>query len=470
MQSDSSYATELKSKLEAHGITGHGAEWVNTALHPAGGREAKIPDGSSAAGLNPRYVVERQISAPAGITTPTWDAMIISPPSDRLSAVVMTGNAGADFSLGGTSPATVLTCSPMVNNPVTLASPELTGFFQASNGTISTTSNSYGPVFSAELPAAWRTTAASLTVYMTASDLYNGGTVYSAQFPRETYKTDRGVVDTNAVGSAWGLLALETVHLPLSEADMALMSSKMYTAPAKNGVYMPFRLLGPTQEFAEPVGAERYYTGSTWFVPGMVDSIASATTNRTSSIFRVGSQYSPYRTSFCPDYALGPVANAPSYFSSTSFDQHRNWGVTIFRGLHPDATLTVKTVTILEVLPTTLSPARQYTSPAVAQDRKALEAYYAIASNLPEVVAARHNFFGSILPILSSVASKVLPYVAPAISTGLSALAERIRGPPPALAPPPMVRAPRRSASVASSRVSMKARKKKVKIARKPRK
>lgn len=473
MQTDTPYAAQLEAKLKAMALSPAAAHWVSKALHPVIGAPANIPDAIQVASVLPEYKTTTVISAPSGLPANTnWDCCIVLPPSDTQAAYVSTGAAGIDFATTlGLSTTNVVnaTCSYATIAGLTASATKIT------DGTQFAPLQMYA-CYSDEHPATWRTSSRSATVYATGSDLYNQGTVYGGQFARQAQP-----ITGQEFGFATGkfsICGMNAVSLPLREADMALQTPNLYTTSAREGVYTVHRLTGPAQEFVRRRG---FGTGrnidQTY---GLVDiSDGTAYSNLTLEGVRFmqddPSQVSP----------VFPMPNA-SWLSS-GFDQNCSWGVLIFRGLHPLMTLTLKTVTVLELVPEAAAPARQFVRPPGKYEPTAMAAYYALASEVPTTMAAKYNFLSALMPVLSSVATKVLPFLAPAAKTLLGTIGSSIgsflggqeeRAAPPArqgvMLPPPTPRMIRsrsaRSASSVRSGVKVRLRPTaRVKIARRKR-
>lgn len=407
------------------------ARWVMKALDPVRGGPTQIPDAIQVATLVPEYKVTTVIGAPASAN---WDCIIITPPSDRVGFYYATGPQGIDFSNS------VATVNAIVAN---------TGFVPSAGGQLigASVNNATGvwqsgignwrSTASAEFPAMWRTSARSTTVYATGSELYNQGTVYAGQYARSPSSALAQALAY--VGGNDVVVQCETYGLPLREQDMAVMTPGFYTASAKEGVYSVARLTGPAQEFVSMP------TPTQWRSADGVLTTHSTTdpTTRNTSVQSFPRFLADDYFSVAP---VVPPSSGPDAFSS-GFDRGCTWGVTIFRGLHPQMSLTVKTVTCLELVPTAAAPSRQFIKPPMKFEPTAIAAYYALASELPTCMAAKHNFLGSILPAISAVASKVLPFLAPALSSGLQALggavARKYTTPaPPAPTPRPALRSP----------------------------
>jgi hypothetical protein len=438
------YSTALESKLKALTLSQPAAAWVSKALHPVVGAPCQIPDAVQVSSLVPEYKTNTVVDAPSTLPVNTnWDCLMVFPPSDTIAAYVVTGASGIDF-------ATTLGLSQRV---ITQSG---TGFAGAAgllgvafNRTTGANAGagSYRAAAAVEHPAMWRHSARSATVYATGSDLYNQGTVYAAQYARQAEPAAVGASLIIAGVPEYVAVNVDTVNLPLRESDMSVMTPNMYTAAAREGVYTVHRLTGPAQEFTRP------RCPTQWLDPSetAVNFAAYDPTSRTGTtqhVVRFEQDDAEFVSPILP-----PASEA--WFSS-GFDNHTSWGVVIFRGLHPLMSLTLKTVCNLEIVPDNSAPSRQFVRQACKYEPTAMAAYYAIASEAPNCMAAKHNFLGTLLPILSSVASKVLPFLAPVLGQGLSALGSHLstRAEAPRIAAPPptsQVRA-RRDVSVASRR------------------
>ncbi len=454
---DSTYTAQVEAKLKALTLSPEGARWVMKALDPVRGGPQKIPDAVQVASLCPEYKSTLVINAPSGIGTSNWDCLILLPPSDTVAAYYATNITGIDFSTSVASFNGVLNVStPAVTSSTLTGAAVSTGGGIWTNGVVS-----YRVAASPELPAMWRTSARSATVYATGSDLYNQGTVYAGQYAVQPYSLG-AQAEANS-GTSDVVYNLDGICVPLKEADMATMTPNFYTTSAKEGVYTVHRMTGPAQRFVTATSPARWRSGDGL---NIVHSLVDPT--------NINSFATHIPRFMQDDFSLvSPVVppTAGRACSSTSFDYNTTWGVIIFRGLHPSMSLTLKTVVGLELVPTPAAPSRQFISPPAKYDPQAMTAYYALANELPSCMASKHNFLGTILPAISAVASKVLPFLAPMAGQALQALGAHVqaRAAPPPIVNPPPAPSVRRAASVAStrSRVSLRARKRvKVKGAR----
>jgi hypothetical protein len=202
--------------------------------------------------------------------------------------------------------------------------------------------------------------------------------------------------------------------VPLNEADLSQSSPNFYMGKAKDGVYMPLKLTGSNQPFADV----DYSVGS------MIGTLSSITTILLPDLLNgiqfpqsylpiandSGAQSAPWIQSAV--FAATDGANAPD----TGFD-NINTGVLIFRGLAGPSgggfgsTLLVKALVGMEIIPRPTSTDRVYTELAAEYSPRALEAYYGISERVPDAFPASYNSWQAIVPILAQVATRLWPYL-----------------------------------------------------------
>lgn len=445
-----SYATQLENKLLNHGCTPAGAAWVMKALHPVVGGAVKMPDANAVNALNPQYTTTVTIGPPTSIGTSNWDAIVISPPSDCIAAYYSTnasGSSGFDFSTSVASDNSVLTHA-------TMGASASSNFIPAASCAISTGVwtngiSNYVSTATTELPASYRLVAKSVTGYAAGSALYNQGTVYSAQFAAKPLfcPIGQGLAPTGVVNP---VVNIDDICLPLKESDMATMTPSYYTTGAVEGFYSVHRLNGPIQDFVAPRSVSQFrldggsYMGFSLANPVSVNASTGVIPRILTDAY----------TSVSP--VIPPSSGMTC--ASTAHYPGMTWGVTIFRGLHPQMTISLKVVSVLELVPTANAPSRQFITPPPEYDPVAIRLYYHLAHELRPVMASRHNLFGTLLPMISSVLSKAVPILGPLVGQGLSALGglvtNRSAPAPTAQAQPPSIMAPRRRASSVASRTS----------------
>lgn len=459
------YRAAVEAKLRAMTLGPNAAAWVMKALDPVRGGPEKIPDANQVSTLNPEYKTSMVINAPPGVGTSNWDALIIVPPSDTVAAFIATNVTGIDF---GTTVASVNTY--LANTTVNMSADNQirAGGFNTVTGAAVVPGN-FRSAYSSEQPVAWRTAARSMTCYSTGSDLYNQGTIYAGTYARRTIPNLAQALDT---GGPIQHVVVNTaaVSLPLRESDMAAMTPGFYASPAREGVYVVSRLTGPAQEFSHAQVPTQWRA-----VDGMVEYVNITDTTNANSLTGMYPRF--LQDNFVTMSPSVPPSSGTGCVS-TSFDDRCTWTVIIARALHPSQSLTLKSFVTLEIIPAAMAPSRQFVSPPAKYEPTALAAYYAIASEMPYAMPGKYNFLGAILPAISAVASKVLPFLAPIAGQALTSLGAAVSQraaapkPTPVEHAPPVIR-PARSPSVASrvSRTSVMSRRsaRKVKI-RKPRK
>lgn len=436
MQHDGDYSVRVEARLRALGITSPAAGWVMKALHPVSGAPQSIPDSQQVSCLLPEYRTNTVISAPTATGTNNWDLLLVFPPSDTIACYYATGPTGIDFRTTNGSSTGVVT---HVTQNTTLATINQGLVFDIATNAFTAFGGTYFVAVSNDMPAAWRTAARSATVYSTGSDLYNQGTIYAGQYARPTIPTNLAVNFGNNY-----TLNQDVVSVPLSEIDMSILTPGMYTAAAREGVYTVHRLSGPAQNFTSPRHVDPWFTYPSWYVPFIGAGGQGAAC--TPSTLTFPSFLNSDSVHLSPAFSFGAVAGPTVPIGSSGFDQNTTWGVVICRGLHYLQSLTVKTVAVLEEVPLPNAPTRQFVTSPAKYEPTAMAAYYAIASEVPDCMAAKHNFLGTLLPILGQVATRLWPYLAPALGTLASGVAQRLLPAPPlppareAGAGPPTVR------------------------------
>lgn len=481
-----SHMEAIDSRLGSMGLIPSARDWIRKALHPAGPTApgCTIPDEVSQPTARPEYTQELIVSAPSGLSTPTWDCAMYTLPGDVTAVVVETGPAGSAFGgrSGPPAPVTGGTVQLIRCQPQALVAPV----------------QYYFPAISADLvyegataqfnPLAWRRAYASLTVYMSASSLNDQGTVTAGQFPGFPVTSSVSSECYSAIGPF--LQARQTTFvLPLQESDMLVSNPRCTVWDARKGIYIPQLLAGPTQPFVTPPRTDLVTAGGTTgygypdpafgFAPGTGSTWA---VSNTAGYVQMNSQ---------AVVVAGSVPTDPGFSQPVLVDDGFDnllCSVAIWRGLSPAATLTVKSIVGFEVAVSYASPVRQFVQPADPPSPQAMQAYYAITREIQQVYPSSFNVFGAILPVLATAARAVAPYALSALTAIGSRLMERYGGasapekvmrgvPPPLSLPAPTAPArgsavmrPPRTPSVRSARsvprsVSVR---RAVRVARKP--
>lgn len=459
----------IDEKLASFGLAGDARDWVVKALDPAtAGPAPGIPDTSTQCVLRPEFRVQATIQSPT--SGGNWDCYIFVPPGDMNCLVWATAPSGAgnvNFAAGpGSVPAGAawgaVQLQPFVDG---------TGFTSLNvqgPATASYTSVDVASRTPASLATTFRHQYKSVTIEMVAPDIANQGDVYAAQYPsvpRNTRFTNVGS-QTNTIGPTILGANVSQVPLPFNEADLTLSSPNAYVGRAKDGLYMPLRLQGPVQSFCE---VNTPAVGS-WFAPPFIATTGPAPVlfpeNTTVQFPRLmipcqndtaGEVSAPALGTLFSDswvanglYA-GPSANGAC---DTGHDQTM-MGVIIFRGLASSggtggpsfgATLVIKVLAGLEVIPRPTSVERVFQKAPAAYSPRALEAYYGISNALPPAFPASYNALGALLPVLGSVASALWPSVRAGLTAFRTGLADVIR--PSEAAPPRAAIMPRETITV----------------------
>lgn len=409
----SDFSLKLERQIKSLGVSPQGERFLLKALYPPGnGTQVAIPDQT----WHPTMRFDGRPSTsitgpPALIDGDSWDCMIIAPPGDALAAVIVTGQSPVDFSIASAVANTFV--KALHNVPTTAASGNRTyhcttrtaaGALTAFTGVA--TSNPIGV-------DGFRSTYRGLTVHNTSSALYNGGTLYAAQVMVPSVPSDTLLQSVR--GAVNFTTSMTNFNVPMDEDSMTQMCPGTQATEAKDGCFLPLRLLGPAQDFAREGNA---YSKRTVGVGATYADLAVSigTTSITPS----------YPTMPCsPVFTNGKVNLAAPYWNSTM----RNYtdtvddagydnvatGVVIIRGLHPNATFNLQMHVGLEVCLDATSAFRSLASASAPYDPVAIRAYYEIAARMPFSYPASYNSLGLLLPYLAKalafVASSAAPHV-----------------------------------------------------------
>jgi len=374
-----------------------------------------IPDTSNASVAVPEWVTQATIGPPSGLTTSTWDMLLITYPGYPLVGVYTTANAGTDFTALWTQSATLVT-SALLTEASSAAVFEGIPFWSTNITTGTKNQILLDTPSPSTLPLRWRLTAASSTAYMNASDQFNQGTCTSGQFvPRQTRSHPE-------VGLAGNAFSLTTCEIPLNERNMTVMNPKIRVAPAKEGCYQPLLCLGPsfdwaTQDPVASVGIDwQFSTSNLVFYP--YNSVTSTLGNN-AGLSTVPTFMDPttnqQQNSWFESLIISQpmAAGAPYSFGTTNY----NVGVSIWRGLHPSATITVKMVNSYEIAVSPVSPMAPFMKDAAPFDPRALQVYFEAAASLHQSYPADDNAVGAILGTIAAMLPTILPHIPPVVSS-----------------------------------------------------
>jgi hypothetical protein len=464
-------------------LTEAGKAWLATALHPASALPpVPIPDGAQAMSTCPTIV--REINVPSlGVD---WDCLIITTNSDTTAGIILRRVAGQPWNFSQVSADPAATPGWMAAADGGVANTSVYqvvtnkhsiqrggGAADESSGAIGGWSYGLGAgptailgwtpdVETVDGAQRWRATGASVTAYMTASAVWDGGFVtagtFDGQADHDTVHAFSGGVAMNGRypqapnGSLCTGCTRAKFKIPVEVAEMTAMNPGVYTAPARTGVYIPSRL--GRLAYVSPPYWTRFlhgpYTGQTlsspspFYAPNVSEYVQRneypGLSHRMADQQFVRSTEQPFTDNitymarnvlstehsarFFDDFAAGGPTRGQgeqSQYSvsgmSTGIDD-RLTTIILFSGLNAQASVTVKFVTRYELVMQPDSALAEYSRKPPARDEVALQAYRRIVDKMPQGFPASMNAFGGIIPMLWKAAS----VVAPLVGRGLRAL------------------------------------------------
>lgn len=425
----------LEERVKALGITEEASAWLRKALHPPSFIEkVAIPDESFRPGVRLDFKPTATIGCPSGLNAP-WDLIIVSIPGDVTGAVWCAGPAGSDFSGSAPFGGAAVGSIPLQECDA------LPGFY---NGL------SYGNVADSNVtveacrqnaakaqPIAFRTTYRSITTELVASSLYNGGTMIAAQVDNDWQRTNPsfvGIAPISGVGSLYLATPSETV-IPMTNEDIALSCPGSLVGPAREGCYIPHRLLGPSQPFVTPYIAQgrvqmndggfnflsptNVSGGQDYTNPPHLPALPIVRSAQTAT------QDASMGISWWVSAAYAGTVSGNEHMGDAGFDRTAS-SVVIYRGLDPNASILVRLFVGLEVMTFPSSPYRTFTQPPASPDMKALHAYYMLANNMNVAYPAKYNQLGLLIPALTSAIATLGPVLLPAAKKVVEAVGSRV--------------------------------------------
>lgn len=458
---DRSYHDRVSSALVDRGLPPHAAQWVTRALHPPAESAGlhSVPDITTADTVRMgtrRTATFSGSSVPGSTPGAKWDMLIITVPGDSTGPAVFCGPAGIDFVEPGSSPMYYQCLRPLgITSSYNVGAIRID---QVGGGPAATLD--FGvPILTSNDYDSFRHIYSSVTSYMTASELYNSGTVTAGQFdgrpvPSVGRYYNYGAGITTALTQAF--------DLPLDERSIVTRCAEARVAPAKEGVYMPHRMLGDYNYQTRPYAAGKLVTdavlgpavvGNTPLVSGtgytyMLNSkrLAPSATNSVGFLPTfgfVGGASGHTRLSDAAVVDAFGMSNPPIWlpYSDTGYSR-TNCSVTLYRGLDYEASITVKALLGIEVVVSPRSPLRDMQQPPEAPCPEALEVYYNIARSLPCCLPARDNSAGLLLGKIMELLPAVLPRVQRAVSAFLAPPPDPRPAPPRPRNPPAAPKAP----------------------------
>jgi len=477
-----SHLPALHARLASAGLTLDAREWLIKALHPvATVPDRGVPDRSTAVVALPTYRESFVVSPAAGVATAglLWDAIMIQCGGDNNLVYWATGPTGTDFTSPAAPPG-ALYSSGVIGVQTSRWLPDCYGHL-APNAPASVTPFAVQQL----LAAPWRTRARcmSMTAYLTASALNNQGTVYAAQVPSRPVPTGFVTFPAQLTGASGSSVAAGRVRfsLPLDENTMQLVDPKCYVAPATEGAYCVARYLGDSYAFTDPFipgGQVGYDFGvNTQIFPQVLAPVpfAPLMTQQLPVIPEFTSVFQPtvngYPSSWVGRVCISPTgARVPAVAGplDSCFTEMTS-SVILWRGLSPQATVTVRAVGGFEVVVQPDSPSRTFVGPPSPFNLQALQLYHEYADVMRSAYPASYNSLGGMIKWMVGAASRVIPAVAryvPVVGDVMRAIQNPSRGyreddgAPASLSTQQVVRStptPRRSLS-AGSRSSLRSR------------
>lgn len=402
------FLEDLQRRLASYGLSAAGVAWVVKALHPTCPLTIDgLPDSTYMKSARAESRAQETLTAPPGTTT-TWDLLIMKAGGDVCSVLWCAVPSGEPFAPGSANAVigALITGTTVLDTVASVVE----------NTSASNLGSIYG-VQNTQLFTHWRTSYSSLTVYMTASALNDGGTIYAGQWPPPSpgtrYASDVFVYDNVADVAVRTLTPTD----PSDEDELTLTNPRTYMAPARDGVYVPYRFPGPTIPFREVSLAAFVGVGGQPFPCAVVN------TSNTASAIRgaLAQQFNAFGNN-----GVGTLAR----YNTVLDDCNNGW--VIVRGLSPQATMTLKFVQGFEAVPSdvtsssvTTSPIAQFAKASPPFDPRCFEAYYRITSEMADCYPASWNALGTLASALGSAASYLWPTIR---AGGISAIRTFARG------------------------------------------
>lgn len=413
-------AEAVRARITALKLSPHGERWVTQALYPPGDlTRVAIPTRTHYPTLRIEYRPTTVITA-AGAGN--WDLLLYSPPGDTTGLIWAKAPSGITGVFQQTATPASGTAGYLSLTP-NIAADTLPLQIVNRVAAGSASSASFDIVPNPVRHQGFRLTSKSFTAHMTASDLYNSGSVTSCQYDT-TYEPAPGFY---FAGSRPVVPCVGSV--PLDEDEITSSSPYAVVSAAKDGVFVPHRLLGPTFGFRRPLPACGRGTansaGTTWSIVDLTsaDSLMIGVMPRF--------QTPAGTTSTSVPWWVASVYATASRPDDMNFDAVAT-GVSIFRGLNNNATITVTMHVGMECILQAESPFRTMAGDPDEPDMRAINSYYEIVARMPHAYPASYNSLGLVLPAIASALRAVVPHL-PKVWEGIKAVAPVVAPMIPAL-------------------------------------
>jgi len=423
---------QLDSLLLKRGVDSVNVAWLKKCLHPAGEYVANgVPDLNAEYVVRPEYRVQSVLTGPS--TAMQYDLLLWMPPGDANAFYWAAAPSPANFQAAGAPPVGATGGVVPLLGMTRVSGPAGQAWFSVATGVVST----FSQMTNSQQPLGFRTMYRSITAYLTASAIADQGTVFATQLSSRHTVGPRCVDGSLGDGTYAGITDYAVFNHPWREDLLVQLTPDPYVAAARAGVYVPSRLEGPAQPFAVGDRFDQYAVGTTpavntRFIESFGSSLAGTTfpqrpINTAGTYFgQVLGPGSNTNWSFWPNTLwLGP--QAPGGFGATSLDSafdNVTTSIVIFRNLTGPGTatggasVTVKVLVGLEVIPTPDSPNITFIRPPMMPSSATMLAYYALVCDLEDAYPASYNSLGTLISEVAGVAKRVWP----AIRTGLDVL------------------------------------------------
>lgn len=225
----------------------------------------------------------------------------------------------------------------------------------------------------------------------------------------------------------------------MSESEILQSSPYSVVGEAKEGVFVPHRLLGDFS-FTKPllaVGRSHAAAAITGSAVLSDESTSSQVIGVVPALFSPSGIQAPILPAWFLNTMTGPMKPEDTGFGSMTS------GISIFRGLNFEATITITAHVSLEYTLASTSPFRTMTTEPDEPDPLALKAYFEVAARMPHAYPASYNALGLVLPALGSAIKAALPYiprVVGALAPVVKELWEKKERPPGVLSEGPALR------------------------------
>lgn len=411
--------------LESRSLPTQAAHWVLRALHPPAEHLGvqPVPDACTRPSVRLAYRESLTVSAPPLLATPSWDLLVVSSPGDFFGAVFLAGPAGTDFT-ASTAPVAFAKGAVVTSGGFHTA---LTGVVRTDvtvGGAPSTTNFLVGTNPSEY--TAFRHVYKSVTAYMTASEMFDGGTVTAGTLSADV--ESHGGIWMNG-GAVYRAAQVQRFMLPLTEEQITMRCTTSRVSAAKDGIYIPHKMCG----FA-------YRDRQSSVLTPFIEATSGSPMTYLPVVY-LGRPGSSAGVSVLPQYvdpdfldgtgayvSQVPVAMSleganptnPCCGDTSYTDMEAS--VMIFRGLHPSASITLKVLMGLEVCPTPLSSLRPALQPPAAMCLEAIRVYNEMSAAMSAIHPSRDNAFGFLLKQIADLIPVVLPRVKRALAAGAAEL------------------------------------------------